>query len=70
VSYRIAVSVAGAPATEVGPIELEPKGKWEGEVSFVATTAGAARKVEFLLYQTPASENATQSLHLWVDVIP
>jgi uncharacterized membrane protein len=70
VSYRIAVTVAGTPVTEFGPIELEPKGKWEGQVSFVPTTAGAAQKVEFLLYQTPAADNTTRSLHVWVDVLP
>jgi uncharacterized membrane protein len=68
VSFRIEVTIDGTNNTEIGPINLEPKAKWEEEIDFTTSTVGTDQKVEFFLYKDNNSE-VVESLHLWVDVI-
>ncbi|MBI2860200.1 MAG: DUF1616 domain-containing protein [Chloroflexi bacterium] len=65
ISYRIMVSINGEEAGDVGPLVLDDREKWEGQVSFTADQPGLRQKVEFILY---ADETDYQRLHLWVDV--
>ncbi len=69
-AYTIEVNVAGTPAGDVGPIELGPGEKWEGNVSFSSQTAGTGQKVEFTLVESPQVDASPLTLHLWVDVVP
>jgi uncharacterized membrane protein len=67
-SFHIDVTINGVNNYEIGPIELEPKAKWENAIAFTLDTIGPNQKIEFLLYKDNNSD-AVESLHLWVDVV-
>jgi len=66
-TYRIEISVDGTKSSGAGPIELAPEGKWEGALSFTPQATGENQKVEFRLFKNTEAE-ASESLHIWVDV--
>jgi len=66
-SYLIEVRIDDEEGQETGPIILARDEKWEGKVTFVATRAGEAQRVEFRLYKGDESEPYLD-LHLWLDV--
>lgn len=66
-SYRVEVRIDGVKNSEVEPIVLDDKQKWEEIVSFTPDSAGDNQKVEFLLYKNKGGE-AYARLHLWVNV--
>ncbi len=66
-SYRVEVTIDGVRNSEIGPIVLADKEKWEKQFSLTPTSVGENRKVEFLLYKTGQMEPYL-SLRLWIDV--
>ncbi len=65
--YQVEITIDGEKVGEAGPFTLNHEEKWEQEVVFAPTKAGASQKVEFLLYKG-ASAEPIQRLHLWIDV--
>lgn len=66
-TYWVEVVIDGVKNNEVGPVELEHDGKWEGEIGFTPQKAGEGQKAEFVLYKQGEDEPYS-SLHLWLDV--
>ena len=66
-TYHLEVRLNGVESSEVGPLTLEPEGKWEEVVGFTPRFAGEKQRVEFLLYRQGRS-GVYQSLYLWLDV--
>lgn len=67
ISYRVAIRADGVDIGGAEPILLGPRGKSERSVSFTMNRPGETQKVDFLLYKDEQIE-ASESLHLWVDV--
>lgn len=65
--YSVKIQINGESKGTIAPLTLANGGKWEHEVSFVPSEAGANQKVEFLLYKNGGSE-PYKSLYLWLDV--
>jgi len=61
--------IDGVKNNGVGPIMLENKERWQGEVSFTPEAAGMEQKVEFLLYEEGTVVPHFEPLRLWVDVV-
>jgi uncharacterized membrane protein len=68
VSYRVEVVIGNRKITEVGPMVLVDRQKWEGDVYFVPEVAGNNQKVEFLLYKNDEVEPCLEPLFLRVNV--
>ncbi len=67
-SYRLEVRIDNLKKAEVGPLTLEPDGKWEAPLSFKPDKAGDNQKVEFLLFKAGESDPYMKPLYLWVNV--
>jgi uncharacterized membrane protein len=67
-TYRVEILIDTVKNSEIGPVTLEHRGKWEEIVSFTPNRVGDNQKVEFWLYRQDQNE-VYQKLHLWVDVI-
>jgi len=66
-SYRIEVRIDGVKNSELEPIVLDDKQKWEEIVSFTPDSSGDNQKGEFLLYKNKGGV-AYARLHLWINV--
>lgn len=66
-SYRVEIEADGVEIGGVGPVSLEPGEKFEQVVNFTLDRPGEMHKVAFLLYKEGQTE-ASESLHLWLDV--
>lgn len=66
--YAVKITIDDEILTEINSIRLAHEGKWEQEVSVMATSLGENQKVEFQLYKGDDIE-ASQSLHFWINVI-
>lgn len=68
-SYRVEITIDGRNYSEIGPVVLAHDETWEQEVSLRPEKAEEQQKVEFLLYKGKESANASERLHIWVDVM-
>jgi len=66
-AYSLAITIDSVIVNKITDIRLDQGGKWEQQVTFLPTKAGADQKVEFLLHKQ--NSETYQTLHLWVDVI-
>ena len=67
VNYRVEIAIDGVSNSEIGPLILEHRERWEGEVNFAPTKAGDNQKVEFMLYEE-GKPLLKEQLHLWINV--
>lgn len=67
VNYRVEIAIDGVSNSEIGPLILEHRERWEGEASFRPTKAGDNQKVEFMLYEE-GKPLLKEQLHLWINV--
>ncbi len=67
-SYRIEVRIDGEKYNETGRITLDNGERWEGIVSFAATTPGDNRRVEFFLYRNDDTAPLLKPLFLLINV--
>jgi uncharacterized membrane protein len=69
INYWVEVRINGVKNNEVEGILLKHGERWENEVSFTPTVAGAKQKIEFLLYEEGEDTPLFEPLRLWVDVV-
>ncbi|MGA2158553.1 MAG: DUF1616 domain-containing protein [Dehalococcoidia bacterium] len=67
VTYRVEIAINGLKNSEIGPLPLEDKGKWEQAITFMPTTVGEHQQVQFLLFKNSES-TPYLSLNLWINV--
>jgi len=67
VDYRVEIAINGVQDTEIGPVPLAHKEKWEQVVTFIPRYIGDNQKVEFGLYRNGGVE-PYRKLDLWIDV--
>jgi uncharacterized membrane protein len=67
VSYEVEIRVNGEKYSELGPIVLEHRDKYEQPVSFIVGGPRGRQKVEFLLYRQGQDE-VYESVYLLFDV--
>jgi len=65
--YKIEMNISGVNAGDIGPINLNNKGKWEQLVTVTPTQTGSNQKVEFLLF-VGAETTPSQTLFIWINV--
>jgi uncharacterized membrane protein len=54
--------------SKIGPIRIDPEGKWEQAIGFAPQQIGANQKVELRLYKNNGTDPYL-TLHLWVNVM-
>lgn len=67
--YAIKVEVNGQEVATDDQILINPKQKWQKQLSFVPQTIGANQKVEYMLYSTDNASIPIDQLYIWIDVI-
>jgi uncharacterized membrane protein len=68
-NYWVEIRINGVKNNEVEGISLKHGERWENEVSFTPTVAGAKQKIEFLLYEEGEATPLFEPLRLWVDIV-
>jgi len=68
VSYAVQVKVDGQIKTELGPVILSDKAKWQSKVDFDAAETGDNQNVEFLLFENGETTTPVDTLKLWFSI--
>jgi uncharacterized membrane protein len=67
--FRVAVTLDGQSVGTTGPISLEDREEWRGNVDFAVTTPGPGQRLDVRLYKEGSLE-PYRSLRFWVDALP